>query len=245
VNEVQAVRLATAFALQAAKAPGPSLCAVCVDVLSVSGVGITIMGGNKTGPVCVSDDRMAALEDLQFTLGEGPCQDAFHTGVPVFAPRLDDQARARWPGFTNEARGSGIEAVFAYPLIVARSKVGVLTLYQDFAGDLTRDQSEESLGLADILAMTILGMQAAAPPGMLPIELDDAVAHRGEVHQATGMVAIQLQIPVSEAFAALRAHAFAHGQPIARVAADIVARRLRLSGDEGDSEMDMDKENNP
>jgi hypothetical protein len=64
------------------------------------------------------------------------------------------------------------------------------------------------------LAQTILGMQAAAPPGMLPIELDDAVAHRAEVHQASGMVSIQLRIPVAEAMAALRAYAFANSQPL-------------------------------
>jgi hypothetical protein len=240
VNDLQAVRLASAFALQAAKTPGPSLCTVCVNVLTVAGVGITIMGGGQAGPVCVSDERMGALEDLQFTLGEGPCQDAFHTREPVSVPRLDDEAFARWPAFIAEARDSGVEAVFAYPLIAARSKVGVLTLYQDQPGDLTRDQRENSEALADILAQTILGMQAAAPPGMLPVELDDAVAHRAEVHQASGMVAIQLQIPVGEALAALRAYAFAHDQPVAGVAADIVARRLRLSdhhdgNDKGDT----------
>ena len=107
----------------------------------------------------------------------------------------------------------------------------MLTLYQDHAGDLTRDQSDDSTALADILAQTILGMQIAAPPGMLPAELDDAVAHRAEVHQASGMVAIQLQVPITEALAALRAYAFAHSQPVATVAADIVARRLRLADD--------------
>lgn len=232
MKDLQSSRLATAFALQAAKAPGPSLCSVCVNVLTVAGVGITIMGGDKAGPVCVSDERMAALEDLQFTLGEGPCQDAFRQRAPVLVPRLDDAAFARWPAFVAEARNSGVEAVFAYPLIAARSKVGVLTLYQDFAGELTRDQSVDSEALADILAQTILGMQAAAPPGMLPAELAEAVAHRAEVHQASGMASIQLKIPVAEAMTALRAYAFAHGQPVADVAADIVARRLRLSDDQ-------------
>ena len=229
VNDLQAVRLATAFALEAAKTPGPALCAVCVKVLSVAGVGITIMGGDMAGPVCVSNERMGALEDLQFTLGEGPCQDAYHDRAPVLVSHLDDAAFARWPAFIAEARDSGVESVFAYPLITGRSKVGVMTLYQDCAGDLTRDQTDNSEALADILAQTILGMQAAAPPGMLPIELDDAVAHRAEVHQASGMVAIQLGVPLTEAMAALRAYAFAHSQPLTDVAADIVARRLRLT----------------
>jgi hypothetical protein len=57
----------------------------------------------------------------------------FMTGTGAGA-RLDDVAYARWPAFVAEARDSGVEAVFAYPLIAGRSKVGVMTLYQDFAG---------------------------------------------------------------------------------------------------------------
>jgi len=114
---------------------------------------------------------------------------------------------------------------------MGRSKVGVLTLYQDFAGDLTADQHDDSMALADILARTILGMQAAAPPGMVPLEMNEPLAYRAEVHQASGMVAVQLQVPPAEALAALRAHAFACNQSVTTVAADIVARRLRLSND--------------
>jgi hypothetical protein len=231
LNSAQGTRLAAAFALHVTKTPTSSLCAVCVEILGVAGAGITIMNGTLTGPLCVSNTRMSTLEDLQFTLGEGPCQDAFRQASPVLAPRLDDAAFARWPAFIDQAHDTGVEAVFAYPLIMARSKVGVLTLYQDFAGDLTADQHDDSVALADILAQTILAMQAAAPPGMVPVEMDEALAHRAEVHQASGLVAVQLQVPPAEAFAALRAHAFAHAQSVTTVAADVVARRLRLSND--------------
>jgi hypothetical protein len=45
------------------------------------------------------------------------------------------------------------------------------------------------------------------------------------------MVSIQLKIPVSEALVRIRAHAFAHDRPVGLVAADIVARRLRIEDD--------------
>ena len=45
------------------------------------------------------------------------------------------------------------------------------------------------------------------------------------------MVSVQLQIPVTEALVRIRAHAFAIGSPVSVVAADIVARRLRLTDD--------------
>ncbi|MCU1352655.1 MAG: hypothetical protein JWM05_1864 [Acidimicrobiales bacterium] len=232
MSDRQTLRLATAFARAAAgSAPRARLCDACVDVLDVAGAGITIMSGTNAGPVCVSNDRMAALEDLQFTAGEGPCQDAYRSRSPVSAPQLDGTAARRWPGFIDLARSSGVNAVFAYPLVTARSKVGVLTIYQDRSGDLSVEQQEDSLAVAEVLTNTMLALQADARPGRLADDLGEAIAHRAEVHQATGMVAVQLGVPIAEALARIRAHAFAVGRPTGAVAVDIVARKLRLAGD--------------
>lgn len=57
------------------------------------------------------------------------------------------------------------------------------------------------------------------------------VLHRAEIDQATGMLTVQLDVPVADAFARLCAYAYAHDRRLADVARDIVARRLRLHGD--------------
>ena len=49
---------------------------------------------------------------------------------------------------------------------------------------------------------------------------------RAEVHQATGMILVQLGVPAQEAFVRLRGYAFAARRPLAEVARDVVARRL-------------------
>jgi len=231
VNADQSGRLAIAFARETARSSTARLCTACVEVLSVTGAGITIMGGDQAGPICVSDPSVAALEDLQYTIGQGPCRDAFRTGLPVHAPRLDSGAQARWPSFIELAQTSGIGAVFAYPLIASGAKVGVLTLYQQPEGELSGAQHEDSLALAEVLTETLLSMQDAAPAGTLAPGIDDAVQYRAEIYQASGMIAIQLSIPVSDALLRIRAHAFAHDQTVAETAADIVARRLRLADD--------------
>lgn len=231
MNAEQSTRIAAAFAREAARSPTSSLCAACIDVLVVTGAGITVMSGGQTGPVCVSSLQMAALEDLQFTMGEGPCQDAFHFGRPVLAPRLDLSMSARWPSFVELAQETGIGAVFAYPMSTKGAKVGVLTLYQEREGSLTTAQHNDSVALAAVLTETVLSLQDAAPDGTLAAELEDAVAYRAEIHQASGMVSIQLGIPVSDALLRIRAHAYGQNQPVGVVAAEIVARRLRLGND--------------
>lgn len=235
MNDDQSLRIAVAFAREAAKSPEARLCSACVDVLDVTGAGITIMGGGHAGPVCVSNPRMAALEDLQYTIGEGPCQDAFRSNSFVHAPRLDLSASARWPSFVDLAQETGVGAVFAYPLSAKGAKIGVLTLYQDDEGDLSAVQHTDSIALVEVLTETVLSLQDGAPTGTLAADLNDAVAYRAEIHQASGMVSVQLQVPVAEALVRIRAHAFADGRPLGAVAADIVARRLRLTDDRDDS----------
>lgn len=234
----RSARIAVAFAREAAKSPEGRLCAACVDVLGVTSAGISIMSGRHSGPVCVSDQHTSTLEELQFSLGEGPCQDAFHTGAPVLAPRLDGAASARWPVFAGQAREAGVRAVFAYPLAVRRSNVGALTIYQDREGGLSASQGEDTLAVAAVLAETLLAMQADAAPGLLPEAIDDAFAHRAEVHQASGMVAVQLKVPVATALARIRAYAYSQGRPVGAVAADVVARRLRLADDHASDQGD-------
>lgn len=231
MNAEQSVRIAVAFARETARSADARLCAACVDVLSVTGAGITIMGGDQAGPLCVSNMRMAALEDLQFMIGEGPCQDAFHGNVPVHAPRLDVAAAHRWPTFVELAQATGIGAVFAYPLSTHGARIGVLTLYQADEGELSATQHDDSVAMVEVLTETVLSLQEAAPAGTLAPSLEEVVGYRAQIHQASGMVSIQLRIPVADALLRIRAHAYATGQPIGTVASDIVARRLRLSDD--------------
>jgi hypothetical protein len=231
VNPEQAKRIAVAFARAVTKSPRHGLCSACTEVLAVAGAGITVMGAGQSGPLCVSSPRMAALEDLQYTMGIGPCQDAFRSGLPVHAPRLDRSAVARWPAFATQARESGIGAVFAYPLMANGAKIGVMTLYQDGEGDLSASQHDDSIAVAEVITETVLSLQDAAPAGVLAEGLEPTAAYRAEIHQASGMVSIQLKVSVTEALILIRAHAFASGRPIGLVAADIVARRLRLTDD--------------
>src|SRR5664279_5535789 len=79
------------------------ICDLCLAMLDVTGAGISMVteAGNR-GVVCATDYVAAQIEDLQFTLGEGPCIDSVRSGVPVLIPDLsvpDDVAVDRWPAF--------------------------------------------------------------------------------------------------------------------------------------------------
>ena len=107
----------------------------------------------------------------------------------------------------------------------------MLTLYQSAEGDLTVAQHHDSVAIAEVITETLLSLQDDAPPGTLAAGLADAMQYRAEIYQASGMIAVQLSIPASDALLRIRAYAFAHDQTVAATAADIVARRLRLDDD--------------
>lgn len=230
------MRVAVAFARQAAKLRGTALCSASRDVLAVTGVGIAVFTAAHSGHLCASNSAVEALEDMQFVTGDGPSRHAFRSGHVVEMPTLGSNAGDRWPLFVELACTNDIGAVFAFPLVVHRANVGVLSIYQRAEGQLSLAQRGDSFALVGVLAETILSMQDPGHNGEAAPNIGDVVAYRAELYQASGMVAVQLRVPVTEALLRIRAHAFASGQTVGAVAADIVARRLRFPDDRPDLE---------
>jgi len=180
------------------------------------------------GSVCSSNDVSALIEELQFTLGEGPCVDAYRQDRPVAEPDLADPEMRRWVAFTSAAVAAGARAVFGFPLQVGSVRLGALNFYRDRPGPLSDDQHADGLVLAGVVARAVLDMQAQAPPGELAADLESGSDFRFVLHQAAGMVSAQLEVSIAEALVRLRAYAFAHGRLLNDVAAAVVARQLRL-----------------
>ena len=61
--------------------------------------------------------------------------------------------------------------------------------------------------------------------------MDLAVGHRTEIHQATGMVVVQLDVDAADALARMRGYAFTHGLLLVDVARAVVGRQLVFTSD--------------
>jgi GAF domain/ANTAR domain len=205
------------------------LCDLSVDVTGMSGAGIMLISNNASqGSVCTTNQVSALIEDLQYTLGEGPCVDAYRQQEPVLEPDLASAPTERWLAFTPPAVAAGVRAVFGFPIQIGAARLGALNLYRDTPGPLSADQHADALVLAGVAARAVLTLQAGAPAGELADGLADGGNFRLVVHQASGMVSAQLDIDVAEALVRLRAYAFANNRPLTDVAIDVVNRRLRF-----------------
>jgi hypothetical protein len=228
-------------AAQAARRRGRVLvadvCAAAAIRLDISGAWVIAGDGTRPGQaMCATDLVSESLAEVQITLGEGPCHDAAISGVPVLAADLADGTGHQWAVFAEAAARAGAAAIFAFPLRIGAIRVGVLGLYRDKEGPLDTFQLGDALILADTASMLLLDAEARQTddslPGAAPAsQSPDLAAHDAEIAQATGMLTEQLGVSITEAFARLRAYAYAQDRRLSDVAHDIATRRLRLDPD--------------
>jgi GAF domain-containing protein len=233
------VRLLRILARLSATDGAPSattrLCQASAALTEMTGAGIMLMTGDRPhGSICTTDAVSALIEELQFTFGEGPCVDAHREQCPVAEPDLAHPAVSRWASFGPPAVASGARAVFGFPISVGDVRIGALNLYRDRPGPLTDDQQADAAVIAGVAARAIIAMQADAAPGDLGADLEVGTNFQFVVHQAAGMVAVQLGVGVTEATLRLRAHAFVNDRLVADVARDVVGRRLRFAAADGE-----------
>jgi hypothetical protein len=211
------------------------LCTACREALPVDGVGVSLMTeGQASGRMLLgaSDSVGLQIEELQFSLGEGPCMSAYSAAGPVLVPDTrGEEARQRWPMFTSEAAHLELGALFAFPLQVGTVGIGVLDCHRARSGPLV--EINEALAVADAVTLALLNTQTATTRAEKPVDLFDmSWRNHAEVHQATGWLAAQLDIPVATALARLRGHAFRTSRPLHAVATDILTGTLTLPAEE-------------
>ncbi|GAA4671918.1 GAF and ANTAR domain-containing protein [Phytohabitans rumicis] len=210
------------------------VCAAALPAAGVDGAAITVvLGAPSRETVYITGEVAAELAELALTLGEGPTVDAVEGG-PVLAADLTTSAcLARWPVFAPAAVSAGVRAVFALPLQVGAIHVGVMDLYRAEPGGLDGDQLADALLLADTACALLLDAAQHDRPRPDGRRSEPIAPAHPEVHQATGMITVQLGVTAAVALIRLRAYAYAHDRRLRDVAADVVARRLRFDRESG------------
>lgn len=203
------------------------LCRTAVEVAAADGCGVTLMTrSGQSLTVHSTDSRTKDIEDLQHTLGEGPGVTAAQSGTPVMVPDfgdLADHGSQRWPAFAKEVATIDFKAAFAFPLLLGATCVGAFSLYRTNPGPLSSAQATSTKLTAQSVALVLArgGLGSLNPDG-------DPM----QVHQAAGMVMVQLGVSIDEALLHIRAASYAGGQTADALAEDIVSRRRRLSKEE-------------
>jgi len=230
-------RILVAIASQPSGPIAARLCTAAAAGLRAPGVSMSLAsGGGLLETVAGTRDGRDG-DTLQSDLGEGPAHDAHHFGWPVLVDDLEvDRA---WPAFGPAAVAIGLRSVFAFPMRRGTVQIGALTLSRRTAGGLSGEHHADALVFARLALDLVLALQSENAPDELDERFIDGTANTAGIHQATGIVAVQLRISVAAALSVLRAHAYTKERSMREIADDIVARRLRLD-DDSDHDHDQD-----
>ena len=230
-----------------------SLVRAAAQVLSADGAALSVADGRITVPIGVSDPAAAAVERLQFTVGEGPFHTALDSLTSVTAD-IDTHA-GQWPVLAAEVnRRTAFRSVLAWPFLLGGNVRGVLELYFTapdgasnadaigahvvlglVAGRLLVDADDADDDDADADAdATVTGGTAADPdPGGSgvggPQWVVGGVAHtRLGIWVVVGMVMSRTRLPSRDSLDVLRAAAFSRGEDLDLLCAAVVEQRVPL-----------------
>ncbi|WP_433332416.1 ANTAR domain-containing protein [Spirillospora sp. CA-294931] len=235
MDRARVIRVRAAIAaLAEGRAPSVAdVCLACVRMTGADGASVSLMGTVAAyEPIYGTGARAEALTDLQVMVGEGPGVEAIGQDRSVLVPALDATGiQRRWPLFAPQATELGVAAVFAFPLMLGAIAVGVLEVHW-----------REWLPAGEPVADGLLFAQAALVPATLlrlrlpndgtPVrDADELVERWPEVHQATGIISVQINSGLPEALARLRAYAYSHEITLREAAHRVVDRTLRFTPD--------------
>jgi GAF domain-containing protein len=200
----------------------------CTELLGVTACGVLLADHHgQLTLVAASTEEARMLELSQVQSSEGPCLDAFATGMPVQRGDLTD-GDPRWPAFTAAARAAGFSAVQALPMRLREERLGALNLLNAMPGPFDRDTVALGQALADAATIGIVHQRALARQEVLAEQLQVALTSRIVIEQAKGFLAERLGVNVEAAFGELRRYARANNRGLTGVASDIVEGRLDL-----------------
>ncbi len=201
-----------------------------VEVLGVDGAGVSLAPteGEALMFVTATDDDIAAVEDAQVSLGEGPCQEAYLTGEQVAVSYLE--LEDRWPTYRQVSLEHGMRAVAGIPMPVADRRIGALNLYRLRPHTWDREELETAQLLADMASGYILNANHMVEQSRAEDNLTRALESRDVIGQAKGILMAQHQLTAEAAFEMLRRISQTRNLKLREVAAHVVETSASTTG---------------
>ncbi|WNV92017.1 GAF and ANTAR domain-containing protein [Umezawaea sp. Da 62-37] len=197
----------------------------CVELLAVDAAGLLLADQHgRLQLIASSNEQVRLLELFQLQNDDGPCLEAFATGVRVGHADLST-AGGRWQRFAPAATGSGFAAVDALPMRLRGQVIGALNLFRVRPGELTDTALRTARALVDVATIGLLQERSIRHQEILTEQLQTALNNRVIIEQAKGYIAHRLGVDMTGAFTALRGYARSHNLKLSDVAAAVVDGR--------------------
>jgi len=178
----------------------------------LAGISVVHPGGIDTP--AGSDEALRRIDELQFTLKQGPCFDALRTHETVHSRDLATDER--WPTWGPlVAKEIGVVCIVSYRLFTSADTLGAMNLYSRSHEAFDSDDVYNGQALAAHVAVALAASQNAE-------HLELAISNRTVIGRAEGILMERFNIPPDQAFAVLRRVSQHRNVKLNRVAEELV-----------------------
>ncbi len=186
-----------------------------------AGVSVSAVVGETGRPERVSagSAQVDALDALQHQIGEGPAVDAAVGGQEVVM-----HSAGRYPQFEAAAAHAGMQFIRALPLMLDREPFGALSLYFTAVDESQPDGSVSAREFATRASAVVANALAWEQARAAIANLTRALASRGVIGQAQGVLVAREHISPDQAFDILRRASQRSNRKLRDLAAELVDR---------------------
>ena len=193
----------------------------CTALLGAESAGLLVeVPGEGLALLSSTSHSTDVLELYELQNGFGPCIQAVEDNAEVWAGR--EELENGWPPVGAAIVGAGYGAVHAFPLRWHDRAVGALNLF--IGGDGALDQDQRRLGQAFAnMAVALLARSRPASWEEIHHRIVALLGDRIAIEQAKGVLAVQNEISLSDAYVLLVTTAEQRGLPLAELAEIVLA----------------------
>lgn len=192
------------------------------------GAGLTMLDEGHTNTIVATEPFVSEIDDIQYSLMQGPCVSAVEQATTVRSGSLGGDAR--WPKFGGRIARLGVHSVVSLPLVTADGVVGAMNVYAH-AKHVFDDRAAELGELYAVpAAIAVQNAQLLARTQRLVSRMQSALDTRSVIDRAVGIIISRSGGTPEEALGRLRAMSQHEHHRLASVAQQMVdeaARRAR------------------
>jgi GAF domain-containing protein len=191
------------------------------------GAGLTLLEIDRADLIVKSEPFVRAIDEIQYSIGEGPCISAAATGETKRSGQL--AADPRWPQFGPRAGELGVHSALSLPLLVADGVIGAMNVYAHAPNSF--DERAQRLGekYAVSAALAVQNAQILEQTSRLVGQLLAGLNGQAVIDRAIGVLRKRDGYPADEALEQLKAMSDERNVSLTAVSAAVVEDAARRS----------------
>lgn len=191
------------------------------------GAGLTLLHPGRPDTIVASADFVRVVDDIQYTLGEGPCITAAAQGITVRSGSLETDPR--WPEFGPKVGRLGVHSVLSLPLITAGDVLGAMNVYAHRPDAFDARAAELGELFSVPAAISVQNARALAGAARLTEQLEKALNSRAVIDQAIGVLISRSGCTGAEGYDKLRSLSQSEHRKVAVVAEAMVGEAMKTA----------------